>query len=251
MSFFLALAALALVAGALAAVAGFGIGSLLTPFLALRTGISVAVAGVSLAHLCGTALRLLLMRKHVNKKVLLSFGLMSAAGGLAGALLHNVFRSAVLTVVFGSLLVVAGLLGITGLAGTLRIRGPAARVAGVVSGLFGGLVGNQGGIRSAALLGFELGRDEFVATATATALMVDAARVPVYLVTQWDEITGIWRYILVATAGVLAGTVALITTTRRPWRRFSPSRSLRATESWRSILPGRSGTPARAASRPK
>src|SRR5437899_12396609 len=60
----------------------------------------------------------------------------------------------------------------------------APRIAGGVSGGFGGLVGNQGGIRSAAMLGLNVPRDAFVATATAIALMVDVARVPVYVFTE-------------------------------------------------------------------
>jgi hypothetical protein len=46
-------------------------------------------------------------------------------------------------------------------------------MAGALSGLFGGLVGNQGGIRSAALMGFDINKEAFVATATAIGLVVD------------------------------------------------------------------------------
>lgn len=201
------LVVVAIIAGGVASLAGFGIGSLLTPLLALKTGIGVAVAGISIAHFCGTGLRFLLLRKHINKQVLLSFGLASAAGGLAGALLHNVFQNIVLSIVFGCLLVFAGLSGLTGISERMKFAGPAAWLAGGLSGLFGGLVGNQGGIRSAALLGFKLERDSFVATATAVALMVDVARVPVYLALQWNEMAAIWPYILLATAGVIAGTI--------------------------------------------
>ena len=46
-----------LAAGAIAAVAGFGIGSLMTPLLAFVVGMKLAVAIVSIPHLVGTALR--------------------------------------------------------------------------------------------------------------------------------------------------------------------------------------------------
>src|SRR5207302_2651910 len=71
----------------------------------------------------------------------------------------------------------------------------------------GGLVGNQGGIRSAAMLGFDVPKHAFVATATAVALMVDGARVPVYLVTQGRNMVEVWPFVVAATAGVLAGTL--------------------------------------------
>ena len=208
MFFQLALAAVAILGGGIASLSGFGIASLLTPLLAVKTGISLAVAAAAIAHFFGTGLRFLLLRKHLNRQVLLSFGLTSAAGGLAGALLHIVVQSVVLTIVFGCLLVFAGIMGLTGLADRLRFGGPAAWIAGGLSGLFGGLVGNQGGIRSAAMLGFSLERDQFVATATGIALFVDFARLPVYLAAQWDRLIAIWPYIVMATVGVVVGTVA-------------------------------------------
>jgi uncharacterized protein len=207
MAFSIILLVVAIVSGAIASLAGFGIGSLLTPLLALKTGLSVAVAGVSIAHLFGTALRFFLLRKFLNRQVLISFGLVSAVGGLIGALLHNAFQNIVLTIIFGCLLILAGLLGLTGISDKLRIRGSLVWLAGAVSGLFGGLVGNQGGIRSAALLGFTLNKNQFVATATGIALMVDAARVPVYLIDQWSQIISIWQYILIMIIGVIIGTI--------------------------------------------
>ena len=89
-----------------------------------------------------------------------------------------------------------------------RLRGPAAGVAGGVSGLVGGMVGNQGGIRSAALLGFHLPRHAFVATATAIALLVDLARMPVYFAVEGRAIVAEWPLLVLAVAGVVAGTLA-------------------------------------------
>jgi len=95
----------------------------------------------------------------------------------------------------------------TGLARRLKFRGWMAWVAGAVSGLLGGLVGNQGGIRSAALTGFDLQKEKFVGTATAIALFVDGARVPVYLVNQNQDLLRLTSWIVLASSGVVAGTV--------------------------------------------
>ena len=134
-------------AGAIASISGFGIGSLLTPLLALKTGTSIAVAGISIAHFFGTALRFWMWKQYINKRVLFSFGITSAIGGLIGALFHNIFQNVILTIIFGCLLGFAGISGLTGISEKLRFNGPAAWVAGALSGMFGGLVGNQGGIR--------------------------------------------------------------------------------------------------------
>jgi uncharacterized membrane protein YfcA len=189
-------------------VSGFGIGSLLTPVLAVRVGTKLAVATVSVPHVAATALRCWLLRKHVDRRLLWSFGLMSAAGGLAGALLHADADSPALTVVFGGLLVFTGVTGLTGLSDRLRCRGWVAWVAGAVAGVLGGLVGNQGGIRSAAMLGFDVPRHAFVATATAVGLIVDGARLPVYLATQGDELAGLRPVLVTTTRGTCVGTVA-------------------------------------------
>ena len=69
-------------------------------------------------------------------------------------------------------------------------------------------MGNQGGIRSAALLAFDGDKETFVATATAVGLIVDAARMPVYLATEQDALRAVWPLIAWATIGVLAGTIA-------------------------------------------
>jgi uncharacterized membrane protein YfcA len=205
---FLALvAAVAILAGAIASVSGFGIGSLLTPLLAVRVGTKLAVAAVSVPHVAATTFRFWLLRRHVDRRLLWSFGLMSAAGGLAGALLHAYADSPALTIVFGGLLMFTGVMGLTGLSERLRFRGWVAWVAGLVSGFLGGLVGNQGGIRSAAMLGFDVPRHAFVATATAVGLIVDGARLPVYLMTQEDEILSLWPVLGTATAGAIFGTV--------------------------------------------
>ena len=111
------------VAGAVAAVAGFGIGSILTPLLALQLGTKIAVAVVAIPHFIATVIRFWIIRARVNKKVLLGFGSASAAGGLIGAVLHSTLQSTVLTVVFGALLVFAGFMGMTGLAQKMRFHG--------------------------------------------------------------------------------------------------------------------------------
>ena len=217
----------ATLAGAVAAVSGFGIGSLLTPLLAAHFGTKVAVAAVSIPHVVGTAARFLHLREHVDRRAFIRFGILSAAGGLLGALIHARVNAPVLSIVLGALLVFAGLSGLFGLGQRLHLGRRTAWVAGMLSGLFGGLVGNQGGIRSAALMGFELSKEAFVATATAVALVVDGARMPVYVWTEWRALLGAWPEIVAATAGVLIGTFAGVRVLRRiPEAVFRPSVSI-------------------------
>jgi uncharacterized membrane protein YfcA len=205
--FYLVLLGVGVLAGSVAAVSGFGIGSLLTPVLALQVGTKLAVAAVALPHAAGTALRFWLLRRHVDWVVVRSFGITSAIGGLAGAVLQTRATSRTLELVFGLLLILAGISELTGWMQRVRWGRTAAWVAGAVSGVLGGLVGNQGGIRTATMLGYNVPKESFVATATAIALFVDAARLPVYLLTHGKEIAGIWTHLLILTFAVVIGTV--------------------------------------------
>ncbi len=164
----------------------------------------LSVVIVSIPHLAGTAARFYGLRKQVDRRVFLNFGILSAVGGLGGALLNAHAESPALAIVFGCLLVFAGLSGLTGLVARMRFGRPAAWIAVGLSGFFGGLVGNQGGIRSAALLGFDIRKEALVATAT--ALIVDGTRMPVYLAVETRGIVEAWPLLIPAILGVLAGT---------------------------------------------
>jgi uncharacterized membrane protein YfcA len=195
------------VAGAVAAVSGFGIGSLLTPLLLLSMPTAHAVAIVAIPHALATGIRWLRLRSAVHGPTFRQFGIASAAGGLVGAALQSRLDSPVLTLVLASLLLVAGTTEVL----ERRIPLPQSRfwriLGGAFSGLFGGLVGNQGGIRAAALLGFQLRPHQLVATATASALLVDAARIPVYVLSQGPVIAASVPVLVAACLGVTIGTL--------------------------------------------
>jgi len=198
----------AVLAGAVAAVSGFGIGSLLTPVLVFLVPLPTphAVAVLAVPHALATAIRFARLRRDVHGATFREFGVASAIGGLTGAALQSQLASPVLTVVLAALLILSGT------AELLRKRVPLPRTTGwrltggVLSGFFGGLVGNQGGIRAAALLGFQLRPRELVATATASALLVDAARVPIYFLSAGSVIVNALNLLLVISVGVTLGT---------------------------------------------
>lgn len=195
------------VAGGVASIVGFGIGSIFTPLLSLWIDARVAVAAISIPHLIGTALRFALLEGRVDRHVLWTFGIASAIGGIIGALINTVFTSPALLVVLALLLLFVGVGELTGFSRRMIFSGPVAWVAGALSGLLGGLVGNQGGLRSAALLGFRMDRDTFVVTVTAIGLIVDGARMPVYFYAYWEELRDLATPIAIATVGTIAGTI--------------------------------------------
>jgi uncharacterized membrane protein YfcA len=198
----------AVLSGATASIAGFGIGSLLTPLVATRLGVPVAVAVVAIPHAAATVFRAWRLRAAIDWRVMRSFGAASGVGGIAGALLYTRFSSRALTLVLGLLLVTTAAMTLADVARRWHPGGRASLLLGGVSGLFGGIAGNQGGLRAAALLSFALTPAAFVATSTAVGVIVDAARLPIYLFRAGDGLMELWRPIAVATLGVLLGTLA-------------------------------------------
>jgi uncharacterized membrane protein YfcA len=218
----LLLAAAGFLAGGVASIVGFGIGSIFTPLLSLWIDARVAVAAISIPHLIGTALRFWMLEGRVDRHVLWTFGIASAVGGIIGALINTVFTSPALLIVLAVLLLFVAAGELIGFSRRLVFRGPAAWIAGALSGLLGGLVGNQGGLRSAALLGFRMDRDTFVATVTAIGLIVDASRMPVYFVAYAQALRELVTPIAIATAGTIAGTIIgglLLRRIPEPWFR--------------------------------
>jgi len=193
-------------AGATASVVGFGIGSLLTPLVALRLGTEQAIVIVALPHLAGSLLRGVLLRHAIDRSVLVRFGILSAVGGLAGALLFARLKTATLTPILGVLLVMTATAGLTGWSARWRPRGAMDAVLGALSGLFGGMVGNQGGLRAAALSALGLAPAVFVATSTAIGVIIDVARTPIYVVHGGETMIRQWPLIVACTVGVVAGT---------------------------------------------
>jgi len=135
------------------------------------------------------------------------FGLWSAAGGLTGSLLQAALSGPALLAILGALLVATGGASMTASFGGWRPSPKAALGLGLMSGLFGGLAGNQGGLRAAGLLAFDLPPRVFLATSTAVALLVDLARTPVYLLRAGPQLWAPALPTTIAGVGCLLGTV--------------------------------------------
>ena len=207
MSFLLLVFVAGIVSGATAAIAGFGIGSLMTPLLVTRLGVSLAVAAVSIPHAVATAVRCWRLRRAIEWSVVRSFGVLCAVGGLIGALLYTRIASRVLEITLGVLLLATSVAALSDWTRRWKPHGIIAQTLGFLSGLFGGVAGNQGGLRAAALLTFSLKPAAFVATSTAVGLAIDAARMPIYVWRAGASLVPVLTPISAATAGVLIGTL--------------------------------------------
>lgn len=169
---------------------GFGLGTVLTPVMAIFFPIETAVAVTAVVHFANNLFKLTLFGRQADWGVSLRFGLPALVASFAGAWvlvkvsgLEPLFSY---SLAGGEFFVtpVKLLVGVLIVSFAYReLRGTEKKaiapvwlpLGGVVSGFFGGLSGNQGAFRSAFLLGAGLGKDAFIATG-----VVDVTRLGVY-----------------------------------------------------------------------
>ena len=214
----------ALLASLLTFFSGFGLGTLLLAVMSLFFPVEAAVLLTAIVHFSNNLFKLGLIGRHASKKVLLLFGLPAIGAAVAGAyllrtlsewepltsyeLFGHTFRVEPLPLVVGVLIVFFALLDELPFWKTMKLRRGHLVSGGVLSGFFGGLSGHQGALRSLFLVQSGLGKEAFIATSTAIAILIDAARLPVYLA-DGTEVAGAERYtLLAAVSAAFIGAVA-------------------------------------------
>jgi hypothetical protein len=193
---YLVVCAVAFLASGLTFFSGFGLGTLLLPAFALFFAIEKAIALTAVVHFLNGVFKLFLVWRHVDRGVVIRFGVPAIAGAFAGAwlltwlagggplLTYSLFGR---TVELAPAKLVVGLLLIffacaemlpwfRGIAFPSRYQ----PLGGLFSGFFGGLAGMQGALRSAFLVKAGLAKEAYVATGAAIAFLIDVSRLSVY-----------------------------------------------------------------------
>lgn len=186
----------ALLASGLTFFSGFGLGTLLLPAFALFVPLEHAIAMTAVVHLLNGLFKLALLRKHIDAKVLLRFGLPALLAALLGAWLLSAlgtlpalhaysafghrFEILPLKLVIGVLLLLFAMIELVPKLRDLEFDARWQPLGGALSGFFGGLAGMQGALRSAFLARSGLDKQAFVATGAAIAFVIDVSRLAVY-----------------------------------------------------------------------
>lgn len=202
---------------------GFGLGTLLTPvFYLIFQDMVVAIAGTAIVHFLNNVFKFLLMRKSVNWKVFLPFGLAAIPAAFVGASLTsnisnkviatypigaNSYDILLLNLVFAFVLIVFALIELIP-SWSLAFSKQSLWLGGAISGFFGGLSGHQGALRTAFLIKYQLKKEVFIATGICVALVVDIVRTSVYF-SEYDltTLSESWIYIVIALSAALIGAI--------------------------------------------
>ncbi len=193
---YLVICGVAALASCLTFFSGFGLGTLLLPAFALFFAIEQAVALTAVVHFLNGAFKLALVWRHVDRGVVLRFGLTAILGALAGAWLLTTLAEAqpLYSYTFSGrqlqIMPVKLTIGLLLLLFACAEGLPALRklsfaprfqpLGGLLSGFFGGLAGMQGALRSAFLVKAGLDKAAYVATGAAIAFLIDVSRLAIY-----------------------------------------------------------------------
>ncbi|MEX0737002.1 MAG: sulfite exporter TauE/SafE family protein, partial [Bacteroidota bacterium] len=186
---------------------GFGVGTVLTPTFTLFYDVKTAVFLVSIVHLGNNLLKLGLFAKHVNKEILWRFGAVSIVGAVAGSLLQGVLAGEIVRIALALFLIASGAGEFFPKHLSFRFPRHVDMFGGFFSGFMGGMIGNQGAIRSAYLLNYNLSKEAFIATATVIAIVIDLSRIPVYLLEHSGEFALVGPQLVTLTVVAFAGTL--------------------------------------------
>lgn len=193
-SFIIALVACA--ASLLTFFSGFGLGTLLSPVMALFFPIEVAIALTAVVHLLNNLFKLALIGRAADAQVVIRFGLPALLAAALGAwvllqlshqeplftytLWGRSFSVTFVKVVVGILLIFFALMESLPSLRSMQFDKDKLTIGGLLSGFFGGLSGNQGALRSAFLVRAGLSKEAFIATGTVIATLIDVSRISVY-----------------------------------------------------------------------
>jgi uncharacterized protein len=186
----------ALVASLLAFYSGFGLGTILLPAFAVFFPVNVAIALTAIVHMLNHLFRLALVMRHVDRGIILRFGLAAVAASYGGALLlthttalkplfsyqlaGNIYSVTWIKLAVAVMIIFFALWEALPAAGKIAFSRKYLPIGGLISGFLGGFSGQQGPARSAFLIKSGLDKEGYIATNAAIAVMVDVTRLAVY-----------------------------------------------------------------------
>jgi uncharacterized protein len=175
---------------------GFGLGTLLTPFMMLFFPVDIAIGLTAVVHLFNNLFKWALVGKKTSINIILSFGVPAIIAAMIGSwlllqwsdlpvlytyqLFGKSFEITPIKLIIGLLLLFFASLDIIPKFQSLAFPKKWMPFGGILSGFFGGLSGNQGAFRSAFLIKSGLNKEMFVGTTVVISTLVDFTRLGIY-----------------------------------------------------------------------
>lgn len=175
---------------------GFGLGTILLPVYAIFFSLNISISLTAIIHFINNIFKVIVLGKYANINVVARFGLPALVSAFFGAWIlkylsdikpifnysinTNTFSITALKVVVGFLIVVFALFDLMPKLQKIQFDKKYLFLGGLLSGLFGGISGHQGALRSTFLIKCDLSKESFIGTGVVIACMVDISRLITY-----------------------------------------------------------------------
>ena len=170
---------LALVAEVLGTVGGFGSSLFFVPLAGYFLDFHSVLGITGVFHVASNLSKIILFKKGVDKKLLLTMGIPALVFVGLGALLSKYINVSVAELIMACFLII---LSSTLLIKEITIKATLTNAisGGILSGFLAGLIGTGGAIRGLTLTAFNLEQQAFIATSAIIDLGVDGTRSIIY-----------------------------------------------------------------------
>lgn len=160
---------------------GFGLSTIMLPIMVLFLPLPVALLFVGIIHFFSDLWKVVLFKKGLKWKLLLTFGLPGIITGFMGAKIVLSTPQDTLVKILGALLISYVIFIIFDPEFKLPENPVVSGIGGILSGLMAGIFGTGGAIRGAILSAFELPKVEYLFASGAIGILIDTSRIFTYI----------------------------------------------------------------------
>jgi len=169
------------IATVIGTVAGFGVATILLPVALLFFDFKTALVLVALLHLFGSLSRISFFKNGIDWRKTVFFGIPGLIASVAGAALVTFVNQALLQLLLGVFLGAYAIFAFLEPKFKLKASVQSMVIGGTSSGFLSGLIGAGGALRSVFLTAYRMPKESYIATSAILAVIIDGARIPVYL----------------------------------------------------------------------
>lgn len=184
---------LTLIAEILGTIGGFGSSVFFVPMASWFYDFQAVLGLTAFYHIFSNFSKIVLFKKGLDKRLLLTIGLPSVIFVIIGALLSRLITSDLGSLVLGIFLIVFAAFLLLRPSFRLMPTNKNAIIGGGISGFTAGLLGTGGAIRGLTLASFDMGKSTFLATSAFIDFGIDFTRFFVYLAQDYITKDMLWK----------------------------------------------------------
>jgi len=214
---------LALLSEIIGTVGGFGSSVFFVPIASLFFSTKLVLGLTAVFHVFSNLSKIWLFKDHIDRSLLIRFGLPSIIGVVIGAVGAIWFSSSLNSLFLGIFLVIFSLVFTLKPELVILPTRINAIAGGGAAGFFAGLIGTGGAVRGAVMSSYNLQKNVFVATSATVDLGVDITRSVIYLGNDFVGMDKFWLIpglIIVAALGSFIGKQILAKLSQDVFRRL-------------------------------